>query len=249
MTTTKILQKLKIIILILLVTTIIMSQTANAFPIWGVTEESKHAAFVLPIEDTVPMFTQNEIKKYLSKNGYSVDIFRVENVTVELMKHVFSDYDIIIMKTFKNDYEQEYALLTGEKIVKGNIKYEEDIAEGRISIGYYYTYELTEDFFDYYYDTSSLEGKLIYIIAPKSTFILNVLSDKGARISIGYSKDVSVSWGWCDLIAEYFFRYLSYGYTAGESIKIINRRLFPVNNYVYSRLALTYMGDASFELE
>ena len=245
----KSLQRLKVTLFIILITALVTAQAVNAAPVWHANEEGKKAVFILPFEEVVPLYTQGEITEYLSSSGYSIDVFRDENVTVELMKHILCDYDVIIIKTFKNDYKQEYTLLTGEKIVAGNICHEQDITEGRVNLGYFYTYELTEDFFNYYYDIGILEGKLIYVIAAKSTFMLNIFKNRGARLVVGYSKDVSLSWGWCDLIAEYFFRYMSFGYSAGESINIINRRLHPANNYIYSNLAVTYMGDASFRLE
>jgi|GEM_PF-4956705 hypothetical protein len=239
---------MKLLAAILLVTVMLSVEVATASQSWRGNEASKKAVFILPFENMAPLYTRTSISDYLTKCGYEVEAYMNENVTVELMKHVLLEYDVIIIKTFKNDFEQEYSLLTGEKIVKGDLKHEEDISEGRVNLGYYYTYELTARFFEYYYGDGSLEGKLIYLIAPKSTFILKVFIDKGARTVVGYSKDVALAWGWCDLIAEFFFRYMSFGYTAGEAVRIINRRLHPAYGQAYMNLAIAYLGDASYKL-
>lgn len=239
---------MKLLAVILLATVMLSTGAVTASQSERGSEASKKAVFILPFEDVVPLYTRESIADYLTKSGYEVEVYMNENVTVELMKHVLIEYDVIIIKTFKNDFKQEYSLLTGEKIVKGNLKHEDDISEGRVNLGYHYTYELTSRFFEHYYNDGALEGKLIYLIAPKSTFILKVFKDKGARTMVGYSKDVALAWGWCDLIAEFFFRYMSYGYTAGESVRIINRRLHPAYGQAYTQLAIAYLGDASYKL-
>lgn len=239
---------MKLFTVILLVTVMFSAGAVTASHGWRVNNAPKKAVFILPFEDMAPLYTMESISGYLEKCGYQVEAYVNENVTVDLMKYVLIEYEVIIIKTFKNDFKQEYSLLTGERIEKGELKHEEDISEGRVKLGYYHTYELTSKFFEHYYEDGSLEGKLIYLIAPKSTFILKVFIDKGARTAVGYSKDVSLAWGWCDLIAEFFFRYMSYGYTAGQAVRIINRRLHPAYGPAYMQLAIAYLGDASYKL-
>lgn len=181
---------------------------------------SRRALIVSPQESYLPSLRVIEVMDDLRSIGYAVDFVKDTNVTVQFMKTGLRGYDIIILRMLAYRFAAHpYFLLTGEPVAPSDLeKNKDDIIAERVDRSTGSVYGVSGAFFERYYNSTSFNGKLVYIMAAESYLTLSdSFRGRGADVFVGYTGPVYLNWGIGDTVTLYFFRALTMGMNVNDA--------------------------------
>lgn len=179
---------------------------------------AKRAVILSPLSWLYPIGYLGRLTSYLNSAGFTVDLIENQLVTVELFKHHLSDYNVIIWRTEAYEWNHKVFWYLGEfASPTSNDVYKDDIAAGRMDF-HGFAAGIKWDFIAYYYGSSGLAGRLVYILASRSLDIGFGFLQAGAKDVIGYFGSISLQWGFGDFVTRLLFSYLSQGLTVDAAV-------------------------------
>lgn len=212
------------------------------------------AIILSPYENFSPFATAAQIKSTLGSAGFAVDIVNGQNVTVDLLKTVFKNYDFIIYRTgatccaFVN---YSFSFISGEPTNPATInKYASDISAGRVSYRTNQFLEITNNFLQYYYPPGSISANhLVFLYAPLSLRMGTLFKDAGVRTVIGYNGEISFQFGEGDEMAFYLTESLVTGSMVKDSVDLIRQLVTGRFSGTTNQLdSIGFYGDGKFKL-
>ncbi len=181
---------------------------------------AKRAVILSPLSWLYPVAYLSRVISILNYAGFTVDVIENQLVTVDLFRHQLSDYSLIIWRTEAYQWNHQVFWYLGELTSStSDGTYSQDIAEGRMDF-HGFAAGIKWDFINYYYGSSGLAGRLVYILASRSLDVGWGFLRAGARNVIGYYGSISLQWGFGDFVTRFIFNYLSQGYTVDQTIKM-----------------------------
>lgn len=235
---------------IILLTLCILTVTAGitnvaAAPFF--TGTSKLAAFLSPLERTMPTWHQDWYVSMLENAGYKVDVLINENVSIAFLETGLAKYDVVILRTDYFTGEGFNYFCAGDPATRqtrstyaGEIsRHEVDVAE---CTGFSMLFLMNN------YPVGSLHG-FFYVISGASAELASVLIKAGAAAFIGYYEDIyGLSWGRMDALATQVLKYMSHGASVKDAIIQLYRYLMTGHGVTAALPPIYWYGNGDFKL-
>ncbi|MCS7119837.1 MAG: hypothetical protein RMJ07_07165 [Nitrososphaerota archaeon] len=212
-------------------------------------EFSDLGSYYMPLFNVYNITIQSIIYN-LERAGYSVDYYKNEDVTLDLLKRIDNEgYGVIYINTHGFLDSNKVVIFTREKKELGKEEiYKDDIESGRIGCfeldeslkGYYY---ITPEFFYFYGTDGQYSDALVFIDAcfsGNNSSLADVFLKLGAKCFIGWSCLVGVEHG-VKMDGLFFHIICTRGLTVTQSLA------FTVPDPV-SGARLVYFGDGDLRL-
>jgi hypothetical protein len=235
---------------ILLLTLCILTVTAGitnvaAAPFF--TGTSRLAAFMSPLERTMPTWHQDWYVSMLENAGYKVDVLINEDVSIAFLETGLAKYDVVILRTDYFTGEGLNYFCAGDPATsKTRSTYAHEISSHEVDVQECTGFSLL--FLMNNYPAGSLHG-FVYVISGASAELASAFIKAGASAFIGYFEDIyGLAWGRLDALSTQVLKYMSRGASVKDALNQLYRYLMSGHGMTATLPPIYWYGDGDFKL-
>jgi len=235
----------RILLLILCILTVTAGITnVAAAPFF--TGTSRLAAFMSPLERSMPTWHQDWYVSMLENAGYKVDILLNEDVSISFLQTGLAKYDVVILRTDYFVGEGFDFFCSGEPTKKAQSTFASEISSHEIEVGECVGFSLL--FLMNNYPAGSLHG-LVYVVSGASAELAAGFTKAGASVFIGYYEDMyGLAWGRMDVLAIQVLKYMSRGASVKDAMNQLYQYLVQGHGVTATLPSIYWSGDGDFKI-
>jgi hypothetical protein len=208
---------------------------------------SRLAAFMSPLEATMPTWHMERYVSMLENAGYKVDVLLNGNVSLAFLETGLAKYDVIILRTDYFTGEGFNYFCAGDPATRQTRStYAGEIAKQEAAVEECTGFSML--FIMNHYPAGSLHG-FFYVISGASAELASVLLKAGADAFIGYYEDIyGLAWGRMDALAIQVLKYMSAGASIRDAFIQLYRYLMTGHGVTATLPPIYWYGDGDYKL-